>query len=284
MFEMLINPREAERRPTNLFFVGLLYASLSLFLVDWIFLRDSVLSKYSSLLVVMFTTIFSLPFMYYIIRFAEIKEVLHGKGRTLFKEHGKAILPLLFLFFGFIVAFSFWYIVLPNEIVSANFNAQIEQYCAINSPSEIQNCLKESTSGITGNVISGFDNTYAIFLNNIYVLIFVLIFSLAFGAGAIFILVWNAGVIATAIGLIIRNSTGSISNLIGYSIHGIPEIAAYFIAALAGGILSVAVIRRDFRSERAFDMALDFVSLIAIALIVLLIAAFLEVFISPSFF
>ena len=75
MFEMLVNPREAEKHPINLFFVGLLYASLSLLIVDLIFLRNSVFSKYSSLLIVTFTTMFSIPFMYYIIRYEEKKDM-----------------------------------------------------------------------------------------------------------------------------------------------------------------------------------------------------------------
>jgi len=32
-------------------------------------------------------------------------------------------------------------------------------------------------------------------------------------------------------------------------IHGIPEIVAYFIGALAGGIISVAIIRKDLRGD-----------------------------------
>jgi len=287
MFEMLINPREAEKRPMNLFFVGLLYASLSLLLVDWIFLRDAVLSKYAPLLVVTFTTMFSIPFMYYIIRFEEIKEILNGRRRTLFKEHARAIIPLLYLFLGFIVAFSFWYIVLPQNFVSLNFNAQIEEYCAINAPSQIEKCLSNYgiESSITGKVAaSGMNGVLSIFLNNIYVFIFVLVFSLAFGAGAIFILVWNAGVIATAIGLLIRNYSGSLSALIAYIIHGIPEIASYFIVALAGGILSISLIRQDFRKERAIEMLFDFINLVIVAMLILLLAAFLEAFISPFFF
>ena len=121
MFEMLINPREAEKRPMNLFFVGLLYASLSLLIVDIIFLRNSVLSKYSSLLIVTFTTMFSIPFMYYIIRYEEVKEVINGRKKTLFKEHAKAIVPLLYLFFGLIIAFSFWYSILKDPNLLKNW-------------------------------------------------------------------------------------------------------------------------------------------------------------------
>jgi hypothetical protein len=44
MFEMLINPRKAEKRPWEMFFIGIFYATLSLVLVKWIFGSDPVLS------------------------------------------------------------------------------------------------------------------------------------------------------------------------------------------------------------------------------------------------
>ena len=71
MLEMLINPMKAERRPWELFFVGAFYASLSILLVNWIFAQDAVLSRYSGILVVTFTVMFSMPFVYYTIRLEE---------------------------------------------------------------------------------------------------------------------------------------------------------------------------------------------------------------------
>ena len=68
MFEMLMNPRKAERRPWEMFFVGIFYSSISIILVNWIFNRDPVLSKSSGILVVTFTVMFSIPFMYYVLK------------------------------------------------------------------------------------------------------------------------------------------------------------------------------------------------------------------------
>jgi len=69
-----------------------------------------------------------------------------------------------------------------------------------------------------------------------------------------------------------------------YMIHGIPEIAAYFIAALAGGIISVAIIRKDLRGERTWKILQDSLILIIIALIILVIGALIEVYITPQLF
>jgi len=117
------------------------------------------------------------------------------------------------------------------------------------------------------------------------VMIFTIIFSLVFGAGAIFILAWNASVIAAAIGIFSESDLAGLpAGVFRYMIHGFPEIAAYFIGALAGGIISIAVIRHDVRSDKFWTILQDSLNLIILAVIVLFIAALIEVFITPVFF
>src|SRR5690606_23397421 len=124
-----------------------------------------------------------------------------------------------------------------------------------------------------------------IFANNIYVLLFTIIFSLLFGAGAIFILVWNATVIAAAVGIFAKNSLISIPYAISrYMLHGIPEILAYFVGALAGGIISVAIIRKDLEGERTWRIIQDALIMVIAAVIILVIAALMEVYITPRLF
>jgi len=290
MLELLINPRKAEREPWEMFFIGLFYSALSILLVDWIFLKDAVLSSYSSILIVTFTVMFSIPFMYYIIKLEEMKERKEESGLSLIREHGKALAALVYLFLGFVVAFAIFYMAMPEQITVINFKAQIEQYCAINS-NNFADCVK--SSGImTGDTLHSI-NTYAsasqhffsILTNNIFVMIFVLIFSFAFGAGAIFILAWNASVIGTAIGIFTKAAINKIHlGLIRYMVHGIPEIAAYFVAALAGGILSIAIIRHELGNKKFIKIMQDTITLLLIAVIILIFASFIEVFITPRFF
>ena len=287
MFEMLVSPKDAVKKPERLFFVGLIYASLSLLITQLIFLKNDTFAEHASMLLITFSVLFSLPFMYFLLRVSEFKEIMYGRGKTLFREHGKAIIALLFLFVGFVVAFTFFNLVLPQDNVGKIFGSQIKEFCKINMPSELTQCLEQygiPVAGITGNVISGEREVASIMVNNLYVLLFVLIFSLALGAGAIFILAWNASVIGTAIGIIVKTSLGNVGVLAAYFVHGIPEIAAYFFAALAGGIVSVAIIRRDLDKDKTKNILSDFILLMIIALIILLIAALLEVYISPSFY
>ena len=284
MIEMLMKPKRAERHPWEMFFIGMFYASVSLLLVMFVFGKDSILKEGSGLLIVTFTVICCLPFMYYIIKLEEGKDVEINDSGRLIKEHSKAIHALMWLFLGFVVAFAFWYIVMP-QTTGQIFNAQIETFCAINSTSHYSYCLEEhGVSTITG-AVSGTAAVLSIFANNIYVLIFTILFSLAFGAGAIFILVWNASVIAAAIGIFAKGELAGFGlGLLRYMIHGIPEISAYFVGALAGGIVSVAVIRKDLHGEGAWRILQDTLLMIIIAIVILVAAALIEVYITPMLF
>ena len=286
MFEMLINPVKAEKRPWEMFFIGAFYATVSLFLTQWIFASDPVLFQYTGILIVTFCVMFTIPFLYFAIKYEEEKDLEITGFMRLLEEHGKAILYLIFLFFGFIIAFSFWYIVFEDG--NQNFRAQIETYCLINRPNNFDQCISDYGIGhekSTTGFYSAKTKISNIFINNIYVLIFTLVFSLIFGAGAIFILAWNASVIASAIGIFSKGSLSQLPLAVGrYMIHGLPEITSYFIGALAGGILSVAIIKHDLSSDKFWTILQDSLNLIIVAIVILFIAALIEVVITPVLF
>jgi uncharacterized membrane protein SpoIIM required for sporulation len=284
MLESLINPARAEKGPWKMFFIGILYASLSLLLVHWFFRKDFVLSGFSGILVVTFCVMFSLPFIFYLIRTEEkTDEEIEGFFHVL-RVHKDALYAFMWLFLGFIIAFSFWNVVLHDSNL---FNAQVQTYCMINHQSNIDNCIQQYT--FTGEITgSGNLNTgrfMSIIQNNIGVMIFTLIFSLIFGAGAIFILAWNASVIAAAIGIFADYNMKQIPlGLLRYMIHGFPEIAAYFITALAGGIFGVGAIRHGIRNRMFLRVIENVIIMLFIAIIILILAAVLEVYFVPFLF
>ncbi|MCX6750086.1 MAG: stage II sporulation protein M [Candidatus Pacearchaeota archaeon] len=284
MLETLINPKRGEKGPWKMFFVGLIYASLSLLLVHWFFSGDSNLSNASGILVVLFCIMFSFPFMYFIIK-KEEKEDEEVEGVfSVWQAHKDAIYAFMWLFLGFVVAFSFWNIVLQDSNL---LNFQIQTYCQINNPGDVDSCVEKYSSGnlnVTGASINGL-RFLSIVENNVYVMIFTLVFSLIFGAGAIFILVWNASVISAAIGIFAKYRIGDIPlGIARYTIHGLPEITAYFITALAGGIFGVGLIRHGIRDEKFLKVVENVIILIFISLIILIIAALLEVYVTPLVF
>lgn len=289
MLETLINPKKAERQSWEMFFIGALYAVLSVAIADFLFLKNPIFKEHISIMIVFFTVIFSIPFFFYIIKIEEGKETKVKKEKRLIEEHGKALGALLFLFLGYVVAFSILYIVMPPHLSQTNFKIQTETYCFVNAKFNYENCMESMTSRAidTGvpSIKEGMNRVSIILSNNFYVLIFTLLFSFLFGAGAIFILVWNGSVIATAVGMFARNGLSKLPfGLARYLIHGIPEIASYFVAALAGGIIGTAMIRHEFGHKKFWHVLQDSLDLIIIALIILIVAAFMEVFLTPLFF
>jgi len=66
-----------------------------------------------------------------------------------------------------------------------------------------------------------------------------------------------------------------------YMIHGIPEILAYFIGALGSGIISSAVIKHDYRSNEFKHVLIDSLDLLILSAVVLVLAALIEVYLTP---
>ncbi|MBI2144131.1 stage II sporulation protein M [Candidatus Woesearchaeota archaeon] len=283
VLELLINPKKAEREPWELFFIGLVYSSVAIFLSLYIF------KQYVGVVMVFLTTLACTYLIQGTLRREEKKDIAVPHELALLKEHGKALSYFMFLFLGFVVSFSLWYIFLPQGFSSQIFSIQEETIRCINSVG-VEGCLSAPTESFV-----------KIFLNNFKVLLFVLIFAFFYGAGSVFILAWNATVVATAIGIFVRNSLSSVASSMGltavadyfssyslallrYLTHGGLEILAYFIAALAGGIISVAVARHSFASLKFRKVLWDSVDLIALSLGTLFLAAIVEVFVTPMLF
>ena len=287
MLESIIFPKEGERKPWKLFLIGLLYSSLSFLIVTLIFSRDVVLSRYSGLLIVMFSVLFSIFFVHYTIKLDEKENIKDKSEKKALIDDWKILSMFLWLFIGLVIGFSFWQIVAPSIV---SFNAQMETYCVINKPIQYVECVdKYKLEELIGGIESSPKGNFGlIFANNIYVLIFVLAFSLIFGAGAIFIIAWNASIISTVISYSIKyRITHLPSGLLRFMVHGLPEIAGYFVAAMAGGMMSLALssfIRKNLSKDNLLKVMQRALYLIIIAIILLVIAALIEIFITPLFF
>src|SRR3989338_8686628 len=280
--EALLNPFKAEKKPWEMFFLGFLYTSIGIIISLWIFRNEA------SLIMVFMITIAALPIFYNTVKMEESKDMMMDSETSILREHNKAISFFMYMFIGITIACAVWYTFLPTSITNSLFDKQTGTIQAINHQ-------------VTGNVIYNVSIFWKIFFNNFKVMAFSILFSFVYGAGAIFILVWNATVIGAAIGNFIRSNISSYTSSLGfleagnyfhvislgllkYSIHGIPEIAAYFYGGLAGGILSVALIRKHFMTKKFSTVMGDFSELVLIAVGFLVAAAFLEVYVTPILF
>jgi stage II sporulation protein M len=274
VFESLINPLKAEKKPWEMVFIGIIYSSFAILLSIFIFKEDA------SLVAIFLTTLASVPIIYSTMKMEEKKDLIYHEEKLLIKEHGKALSFLMFLFLGFVLSSIIWSSLLPKDMAESLFKTQLRDI----------ETVEMISNGVVGNVVNTFSTFSIIFINNLKVMFFCLLFSFFYGFGSIFILSWNASVIGVAIGEFIRSGIGNnyfsllSLGLLRYIIHGFPEILAYFTAGLAGGIISIAIVRHDFREENFKHIVIDSLDLIILSTALLFVAALLEVFVTPLLF
>jgi uncharacterized membrane protein SpoIIM required for sporulation len=273
VLESIISPERAEKEPWELFFVGALYSSIAIFLSLFIFGEKEI-----SLVMVFLTVLAATILMYQTLKFEEKKDESLLPEKTLLREHSKALLFFTFLFMGLVVSFALWYVFLPDGLANNVYSTQISAINAVNN--------------IQGQAV-GTGTISRILANNLKVLFFSLFFSFFYGMGAIFILTWNASVVGAATGMFISNAlaaaTGSHFTIITlgltrYLIHGIPEVGAYFVGGLAGGIISVAIIQKTTSWTQFRKVLGDAGWLVLVAVVMLILSALLEVYVTPIFF
>ncbi len=287
VLESLIDAVQAERKPGEMVFIGFIYAIVGTLLSIWVF------KQYSSLISVFLITMASIPLVYSTIKYEEEKDLQDVDEKFLIKEHGKALRVFIYLFIGITLGYFLIYLLLPSSSINYAFKAQAETITNINA--------RAIDNSINGYFVSGINIFFKILTNNFRVLMFCVLFSFLYGLGAIFIMTWNASVIATAMGNFARSELarialnhGSVSiahylqviplAVLRYSVHGLIEVLAYFTAGLAGGIISVAVIRHDFYSRKFEHIIMDSSDLLILSIILLIIAAFVEVYVTPLLF
>lgn len=280
VFESFLTPASAEQKPWLTFFLGFVCSSIAVFLSNFIFPNNS------SLTIVFLTTLFFIPLFYLTMIHEEQKDLTDKDEKTLLKEHSLALSFFIFLFLGMTLSFMLWYLLFSstsffNIDAHTIFKVQDETISSINA---------KATSGLAISI----KHLGVILENNIKVMVFCILFSFIYGAGALFIITWNSTVIGLAlgkyalaiVGLAAGNATLVYAKATGcaftrYLIHGIPEILAYFIAGLAGGIISVALIKHDFGTDKFEKIMLDASLLILIGVGVVLLSGIIEVFITP---
>ena len=281
VLESLLGVKEAEKKPFYVFLLGMLYASVAVFLSLWIFRAEA------SLILVFLMVLASLPLIYKTTNF-EAKKSYDLTEDNLPRAHIDALKVFMYLFMGFTLALALWYIFLPSDTVNDLFASQMSTIKTING------------NDATGNVTS-WTFLSTILMNNLKVLVLCMLFSFFFGAGALFILGWNASVISTAMGNFVRNGIANYATSVGftkvgvyfqvfslallrYMTHGVFEILAYLVGGLAGGLISIAMINKHFEGDHFRVIIKDAVDLMILAVMLVIIGGLIEVFITPLFF
>lgn len=134
-----------------------------------------------------------------------------------------------------------------------------------------------------------------IMVTNLKLLLFIFLTSFIFGAGSLFIISWNASIIGVYIGEVALKYHSMIADapfsklfsyVIGffYSIgriffHGILEFGGFFIAAIAGGLISIALFKnslkiRDWKAIK--KVGIESLALFVLSAFMIIMAAYVE--------
>lgn len=261
--ESLVNPKVGLDHPWTLFFIGCIYSLIAGVIAHVMF------APAAGLAMVFLTALAAAPFMFSLIKREEGRQPLFGVSVSLFDEYRTVITSLLVLFIGITCGFVTLIAISPTNMSESLFTSQ-------------QDSLSLITGRITEQGALG-----VILANNFQVLTMALLFSFLYGFGAITLIVWNSSIVAVALwDFIIMNNhvTTPLAVVWGvarYALHGIPEIGAYLLAGVAGGIISIAMIRHGIGTKRWWSTLRDAGKLSLLSVFLLIIAGLIEVFISP---
>mgnify|MGYP001590497667 FL=1 len=291
--------------------VAFLFAIVGMWLAYFIFPNSA------SILTIAFIVIAAEPLLRRTFMQEEDEEARKpGPASTFLERHFDLIAMYSWFFVGLVLAYMSWYIILPDmqpeRCLMDGLCGEFPTRQSIFSEQERQlmsiGQLRESVSPGTGNIAFSSTGMAAggiangdywgivqfLFTNNATVLLLAILFSFLFGEGALFLIGWNASIIGTVMGKIaaqalVLSPVHDIFSIfhallfgiyygIGFIPHGVPEIGAYYIGAIAGGIISASMAKQTYRTNEFKTIAKDAAALIIIAVILLWVAAMIESF------
>lgn len=253
------------------FVLGVSYSVLGIFSAMAIFPKNPAMVS------IAFTSLLLLPSLNRLLAIEETQGARekHFSLKGLFRMHSDIVKVYFFIFIGVMLTFAFFTLMLPQISASFLFSQQAQVL-----------------SRATGQAID-FAPLFEILLNNLWVLMVVLIASFIYGAGSIFILTWNASAWGVVFGMMAKHAatmtnvnpvTYFLIMLVAVLPHLVTEAGSYFLATVAGGIISKATIREKFMSPKFKAIIKDGFAMFTIAIIVLIIAALLEVYVGTKLF
>lgn len=309
VLEAIISAAAARRHPVFILIQSIVFASVAIWLSSMVFPGSA------SILSIALITIGLMPIINSVLRKEEAEEEKHpGKSARFLGRHFDVIQIFGWFFIGLILAYSFWYVVLPESVPQECLAGKTGIECNIPTRGAVfaeqeqsLGIIKHIRAGTTGKMtaVQGYGSCYDpstknfwactgfIFENNAAVLGLAIVFSLLYGAGAIFLIGWNASIIGTVIGQdILKIAAGAaagpvglgsayfmgLANAVALVPHGSLEIVAYFIGAISGGIISAAILRKTYKKKIFGQILKDVFVLIAIAYLLLIAAAMVEAY------
>src|SRR3989338_4354913 len=268
VLEQLYSAEWIEQRSRYAFIMGFAYSIIGMASALFLFPEDP------ALVAVAFTSLLIVPSLNKLFSIEENKEAREQTFNLigLFKDHIDLFNVYFFLFMGILVTFALFAVILPSVATSRLFEQQL------------------AIVGLAGKAYASYDTFLSILSNNFRVLVFCFLASFIYGAGSIFIITWNASVWGAVFGAVAKHSADVSGNPVIYLFvtlgavfpHMFTEASSYFLAAISGGVISKATLREKFGSPEFTRILQDALILFGLSLVVLVIAAYIEVYVTEK--
>ncbi|MBW3011142.1 stage II sporulation protein M [Candidatus Woesearchaeota archaeon] len=270
VLERFLELKSIENRSYLVFFLSIFYVFFG-YVISKIFFGGTV-----SVAMLFLCTLLLVPSLINLLRKEEIAERTFGL-KHFFSTHRKIVLLYFFVFLGIFGGYLALGSMTPLE---TTFEFQLD-YLTFQ-----QGVGPETLTAFKqGELGSSMQHFFGILFSNLEVLLLCFILSVFYGAGAIFLIVLNASIFASFILYLLRHFT-DLTNFgmffLFYMVHLIPEIAGFLLAALAGGVLSVAIMREKFLGIHFQNVTKDAFLLLLLAILLIVLGAFLEVFVTRN--
>ncbi len=278
VLEQIFKPDWIEKKPRHAFLLGFIYSIVGAVSAKLIFGANP------GMMTVAFTSILLVPSLNTLLAVEENQARSKDKYwvlKQLWVDHYDIVEVYFFMFFGIFFTFATIAFLFPEEAVIRFFEPMFEIIGITGSVTALTGWAAE-TAGPT---------ILSIFLNNFIVTIVCLLLSLIYGAGAIIFITWNAVVWGVVIGFFAKQALLStagvnpltifLSTVLPFFPHMIMESLPYFTAAIVGGIVSKAAIREELFSPRFNEIVKDGTIVMLLSLVVLFLAAVIEIKVYP---
>lgn len=273
VLEAIIDPDRASSSPWAVAILSFIFVTIAVFSAGFL-IKDS-----TSMLVVALVAIPSVTLLTSIFD-KEANYDYNNKKGTL-TRYLPIVVVLCAYFVGVMAAFTFYFLALPDSDTAVLFAQQSSELGKISSSVSSGHAVQ---TAYEGDIAGAFE---FLFDNNLKVFIILLVGSLLYGAGTVFIIDWNASILGVFLGSIaselvhsnpaqytIWNGLGN--GVLGLLPHGTFELLAYLCIAIAGGILSESLLHRKYRNPEFLVIIFDITKLASWGLLFLAAGAFIE--------
>jgi uncharacterized membrane protein SpoIIM required for sporulation len=278
VFEDLFNPGWVRHRPYLALVFGFFFTFMA-FALSYLFFRDSM-----SIAMVFLTTLLLMPTLIMLLRMEEQVERKYGL-KHFFHNHKDIFEVYFFSFLGVFIAFVVLGLGTYNDPDAFgqvfDFQSRFLKFEQGVTEESVQGFVEAGTSQSLGGVVS-------VFSHNLMLLLICFVLSFFYGASAIFLIILNGSVFASFIVMIIRtigeNAAHGLQAFFFFMVHLVPEMSGFLIAAIAGGVVSKAVLYEKKGSVAFRNVFKDATMLMLMAVGLVLLSAVLEVLVTAKLF